>query len=192
MQVISGMLNLRAGMENDLRVSEVFLEIDRKIQSMALAHEKLYKSADLSHVDFREYFKELVTLLKESYDTEKRGITIVTEIDNIGGLIDIAVPCGLILNELITNSLKYAFAPGKGGVIKIELRQETSGIIVLTVSDTGAGMEAVPDDDTLNSLGIRTIHALGRGQLRGEVEWDVSRGVTCTIRFRDDIYSKRI
>ncbi len=192
MQVISGMLNLRAGMENDLRVSEVFLEIDRKIQSMALAHEKLYKSADLSHVDFREYFKELVTLLKESYDTEKRGITIVTEIDNIGGLIDIAVPCGLILNELITNSLKYAFAPGKGGVIRIVLRKETSGIIVMTVSDTGAGMEAVPDDDKLDSLGIRTIHALGRRQLRGEVEWDVSRGVTCTIRFRDDIYSKRI
>lgn len=192
MQVISGMLNLRAGMESDLRVSEVFLEIDRKIQSMALAHEKLYKSEDLSHVDFREYFSDLVDLLKESYETEKRGIEISTGIDDIEGLIDIAVPCGLILNELITNSIKYAFPPGKGGEIRIILKKDDSGMITFSVSDNGVGMEAVPDEDKLESLGIRTINALGRGQLRGEVEWDVRGGVTCIIRFRDDIYSKRI
>lgn len=192
MQVISAMLNLKAGEEQDIRVSSVFLEVDRKIQSMALAHEKLYKSEDLSHIDFKEYFADLVSLLEESYGIKGKGIRITQDIEEIEGLIDIAVPCGLILNELITNSVKYAFPSGRKGQIHISLKKDSARLIVLSVSDDGIGMEEIPDEEIFGSLGIRTITALGKGQLHGSVEWNTENGVTCTVRFKDDIYARRI
>ncbi len=192
MQVISAMLSLKAGEEEDIRVSTVFMEVERKIRAMALAHEKLYKSEDLSHIDFKEYFNDLVELLKSSYDIKKRNIEIVQDVEDIEGLLDIAVPCGLIVNELITNAVKYAFPGGRGGVIGITMNKDADGYIVLSVADNGIGMDEKEVSGDSGSLGIRTINALGEGQLRGSVSWNVENGVRCTVKFDSNIYTKRI
>ena len=192
MQVISAMLNLRAGVENDLHISSVFLDMDSKIQSMARAHEKLYISGDLSHINFKEYFEDLVELLKESFGTRRRNISFTVHADEMDVLIDIAVPCGLILNELVTNAIKYAFPGQCKGTIEIILEKEDEKNVRFTVRDNGAGMDADLKIEELDSLGIRTIMALGEGQLQGRVEWETEKGVSCTVYFRNDIYKERI
>ncbi len=192
MQVISAMLSLKAGEEEDIRVSAVFMEVERKIRAMALAHEKLYKSEDLSHIDFKEYFNDLVELLKSSHDIGKRNIEIVQNVEDIEGLLDIAIPCGLIVNELITNAVKYAFPGGRGGVIGITMNKDSDGYIILSVADNGIGMDEEKVSGDSGSLGIRTINALGEGQLRGTVSWNVENGVRCTVKFDSNVYAKRI
>ncbi len=192
MQVISAMLNLRAGVENDAHISGIFSDMDSKIQSMARAHEKLYKSGDLSHINFSEYFIDLLELLKESYDTERRGISFIVEGADLEVLIDIAIPCGLILNELVTNAIKYAFPEGGKGVIEVTLKDEGAGNISFTVTDNGVGLAAGIRLEELDSLGMRTIMALGEDQLQGSVLWETDGGVSCTVRFRNDTYSERI
>lgn len=192
MQVISALLNLKAGETNDIRISSVFLEMDRKIQSMAMAHEKLYKSKDLSHINFKEYFEDLLELLKESYGTKKRGIKIIKNIDDVHVLIDIAVPCGLILNELVTNSLKHAFPGRRNGIIEVSLKEHGSDSLILSVADDGIGIEKDIRIDDLDSLGMRTIIALGEEQLQGSVTWETEDGVVCSVAFKNDVYSKRI
>ncbi len=192
MQVISAMLNLRAEVENNLHISSVFLEMDSKIQSMARAHEKLYNSNDLSHINFKEYFQDLIDLLAESYNTGKRGIDFKLIIENTEVLLDIAVPCGLILNECVTNAIKYAFPHRQKGTIEIILQDRGEGTLALIIKDNGVGIKQDINIPNLDSLGMRSITALGEGQLQGTVEWKTHDGVTCTVIFSNNIYSERV
>jgi two-component sensor histidine kinase len=161
---------------------------------MALIHEKLYKSQDLARVDFGEYVRNLAAFLLRSYGELAEAIALKIETDEVFLGIDSAVPCGLILNELISNSLKHAFPSngnrpldenginGTQGEIRIELRADSAGQLSLIVSDNGVGLSPGLDFRDTSSLGLQLVNTLVR-QLEGSVELDDSRGTAFHISF---------
>ena len=192
MQVICAMLGLQASYTKDEQVLKIFKETENRIKSMALVHQKLYQSKNLSSIDLKEYISELVNLLVKSYVVESNRISPVFDMDSVFVLIDTAIPCGLILNELISNSLQYAFPGDMEGEISIRLKKTEEGEIELRVSDDGVG---VPKDFAFRksgTLGFQNVFAIVEHQLQGEVKFDVNNGITCQIRFKDTLYSQRV
>jgi PAS domain S-box-containing protein len=190
MQVISSLLGLKAADINDERTSVILEDMKNRIQTIALVHQKLYQSQNLSRVQIREYITDLTDLLKLSHLIDNKKINFDLEIDDISVLIDTAVPCGLIINELISNSLKYAFPNNKKGTIKISLTRLDEEILELKVSDNGIGVNG---DSQLNyNLGLKLIHIIAEDQLQGETTIDTSQGVTWTIKFKDILYDERV
>lgn len=192
MQVISSMLSLQSSYEHDEKLSESFEKAQIRIQSMALVHEKLYESKDLSNIRLDEYLMELINLLKNSYGINSSNISLVINLEPITVLIDTAIPLGLILNEIISNSVKHAFQTEKKGEIIIQLLEITSGTIVLKISDNGVGISDNFDYRTTNTLGITTIIGLVESQLNGELSFEHTSGTAWTIQFRDNLYEERI
>ena len=191
MQVIISLLNMKAqGIgNNDLEL--IFLEIQNKIHSMALVHEKLYQSNNLSNIELDDYIIELCNDLKNSYNTRGKNLTFVFNLEKFPILIDFALPIGLILSELISNSFKHAFINSDIGEITISLskREET---ISLEFGDNGRGF---PDDfnyKKTETLGIQTIIALAENQLNGKIHLNGDMGLKCIIKFTDQGYSPRI
>jgi two-component sensor histidine kinase len=113
MQVISGLLMLQEEFSNDKKISDLIKESQNRIASMALIHEKLYRSENLSKIDFKDYVEDLVSGLFESYGITESKVGLRINAENISMGIDVAIPCGLIINELISNSLKHAFPAGE-------------------------------------------------------------------------------
>lgn len=193
MQVISALLNLELKYTQDKQVKEVFRVMQNRIQSMALVQQKLYNSKDLSSINLKEYIIDLAGLLSSSFGIIQSKINIdLSELDEVYILLDSAVPCGLILNELITNSIKYAFPDGRPGTIQVKLHSLDDDVIELIVSDNG---RVVPDDfdfRTCAKMGLKNVFSLGERQLMGEVIINSKNGVACTVRFRDTLYKRRI
>ena len=158
-----------------------FEESQHRIQSMALLHESLCQSADLARIDFAEYVRKLAGQLFQFYSAGTR-IQLHTDLERLYFDMDTAVPCGLIINELVSNSLKYAFPDGRSGLVHLELREVSSGRAHLTVSDDGAGF--VDDFDWLSarSLGLRLVRSLGE-QLGATVQMERRQGTAFTIEF---------
>lgn len=192
MQVISAFLELQADLYDDERIIEAFTETKNRIRSMALVHQKLYEAQDLSHVNLREYITDLVNLLIVGYRISSEKVKFKSNIEDVFVVVDVAIPCGLILNELMTNALKYAFPPGHSGEITVDLQRMEDGEIRLRVSDNGVGVPPGFDFRKDSRLGIQTIFALGESQLRGKVQYETDSGVSCTVRFRDDTYKARV
>jgi two-component sensor histidine kinase/HAMP domain-containing protein len=140
MGVIIALLELQALDIDDARLNDAIAETTGRIRSMALVHQKLYEARDLSHINLREYIEELALLLTASYLVPPARLSTIHELEDISVLIDTAIPCGLILNELISNALKYAFPGGRKGEIRLELRKLEGGEIRLRVSDDGVGL----------------------------------------------------
>jgi len=184
LQVISSLLNLQAGYIEDERYAEMFKESQERVKSMALVHEKLYQSKDLARVDFAGYIESMVQELRRSYGSEGAGIGIKTEVENIRLGVDYAIPCGLIINELVSNSLKHAFPQGEGGEVRIAMRQVGEDGIELEVSDNGAGISESVEVRNSESLGLRLVSILAEEQLGGEMELDRNEGTRFRIRFR--------
>lgn len=191
MQVISAMLALHASQTADDRVKTVFQEMENRIRAMALVHQQLYQTQKLSHIRLDRYIEDLAAPLLESYGLSKQSVKLHLELEPVEALIDTAIPFGLILNELISNSLKHAFPAGREGQIWIELCRDGEAI-VLTVSDDGVGVEPGFDFRKQTSMGLRTIFALAENQLLGEVCFENRPGVVCTIRFKDESYTPRV
>jgi PAS domain S-box-containing protein len=122
LQIISSLLRLQSRQLRDQQAIALFKESQNRVQAMALIHEKLYQSSNLAQIDFQEYIKTLVQALFRSYDAHRRGVTFKCNVEPISLAIDIAIPCGLIINELVSNSLKYAFPETLGGEICISLQ----------------------------------------------------------------------
>ena len=124
LQVISSLLSLQSEYIKDKHDMEIFQQSQQRIASMALIHEKMYQSPDLARINFSEYVQDLVASLRTSYEVNASAITLKLNIDEhiLLGL-DTAIPCGLIIHELVSNSLKYAFPVGREGEIKIEIRE---------------------------------------------------------------------
>lgn len=192
MQVISSILALQAAQIEDRYVRDIFKEMETRIQSMALVHEKLCQAAKLSSIDLKEYISDLTTLLMRSYKTQPNRISLVLQADSVPVLIDTAVPCGLILNELVSNALKHAFPGKRKGQISVELTKKSDETIELRVADNGVGIPPNFDLRESNSLGLQTILALGERQLQGEVTFKTDNGLTCQITFQDTLYSIRV
>jgi PAS domain S-box-containing protein len=192
MSVIIAMLELQSSYSNDKRLHKAFGEAQDRIRSMALVHQKLYETSDLSHINLKDYIGSLVGLLMTSYRTSPKHISWVLEMEDVLVLIDTAIPCGLILNELISNTLKYAFPGKRTGEIKIQLRRTESGEIQLGVSDTGVGLPGGFDSRRDGHMGLQTIFSLAENQLKAQISFSTVQGVACQLRFKDNLYQPRV
>jgi len=192
MQVISSMLRLEARYLKNQQVKNIFREIENKILSMALVHKKLYESQDLSHINLKEYIEGLVQLFRNNYSSSIKGIKISVYGENINVLLDTAMPCGLIINELITNAMKYAFPDKRKGNIDITLNLNPKNEIVLKISDNGVGLPENFDIRKEGGLGIQTIIELVEYQLEGNVNFKYTNGFRCTIVLKKELYKPRV
>lgn len=160
--VISSLLNLQSSYFNDPKIITCFQESQNRIQSMAMIHEQLYRSENLASINFSDYINQLVNSLFSSYNSQINTIKPIVNIENICLKIEIAIPCGLLINELITNSFKHAFKIKKSGEIKLELYRASDQKIHLIVSDNGDGLPDGLDWKLSPSLGLRLVHILSQ------------------------------
>jgi two-component sensor histidine kinase/ABC-type amino acid transport substrate-binding protein len=192
MAVINALLGLQAGGFSDARLREAFAETQNRIFSMALVHEKLYEAQDLSRINLKEYIRDLAGRLMVGYGISPDRATLVYELDDVPVLIDTAIPCGLILNELISNALKYAFPDGRKGEIRIVLHQTENGEIRLEVGDDGVGVPRGFDVRRDGHMGLQTVLGLAESQLGAAIDFDLEHGFAFTMRFMDDSYRPRV
>ena len=157
---------------------------------MAMIHEKLYQSKDLSHINFADYIQSLVSNLFYSYNTEKTYIKPIFEVENLSLNMDTAVPCGLIISELVSNSIKYAFPKGMNGEILVSLKF-IDNKYELRISDNGIGMPANIDLNKLETLGLLLVTNLTE-QIDGEITINRNHGTEFIIRFKEIKYKNRI
>ena len=169
MQVMSSLLRLQSRVASNPETTRMLEENQNRIQSMALLHELLYQSEDLAVVDFPKYLRRMVDHLFRSYGVDGRRIGLRTELDPVGLELDDALPCGLLISEVISNCLKHGFPEGRGGEVRILLRRQSATSIALVVSDNGVGLPANLDWTTSPSLGLRLVRALAQ-QLRANLD----------------------
>jgi PAS domain S-box-containing protein len=180
-QVISSLLSLQSRFVKDDTYVEMLREAQNRIRSMALIHEKLYQAENLASINFNEYITDLVNSLFRSYGVDTQHITFNIEVEHVDLGIDAAIPCGLIINELVSNALKYAFPDGKGEVT-VKMRS-VDGTVQMTVSDDGVGMPETVDFTTTESLGLHLVAMLAEDQLGGKVVLDRNTGTAFHITF---------
>ncbi|EPR44670.1 signal transduction histidine kinase [Desulfovibrio sp. X2] len=166
LQIISSLLNLQSGGIDDPGLQEIFAESRNRITTLALVHESIYRSHDLARVDFAAYLKNLASRLVASFQRGSR-ISLAVDAQALSLPMDKAIPCGLILNELITNAVRHAFVGRAGGSLRLRMRREQEQI-VLSVSDDGVGMPEVADISEAKSLGLMLVRGLVE-QLKGDV-----------------------
>ena len=180
MQVISSLLNLQMGELKDEQSRKLFEESQSRIRSMALVHEKLYESDDLASVNFTDYIDSLIRIIFRSYSSQAAHVNLTMDIDTLSLPLDQAIPCGLIVNELVCNALKYAFGSGRGR-LHVSLKR-VGDDCHLVVSDDGPGL---PDDlevSTATSLGLRLVNTLA-DQIDATVEVDTGEGTRFQVSF---------
>ncbi len=192
MQVVSAMLNLSASKLDDDRVSEVFSDLDNRIQSMSLVHEKLYQSQNLSSINLKEYITDLCSSLIVSYHKTDCDVLFKFDLEDISVLIDAAVPLGLIINELVSNSFKHAFPGREKGGISIKLMTTEDSVVKIEIADNGIGAGSEFSTDKLETIGLQTVFAIGKDQLHGEIELDTSSGFMFSLEFRNDAFETRV
>ena len=181
LQIISSLLHLQSEKVEDTTFLKAFDDSQHRIRSMALIHEELYESADLARIDFVGYVRRLTNHLFESFGIDQQRISLAIEIDGVLLTIDKAIPLGLIINELVSNSLKYGFGDSRKGRILIRLAaSEEDDTFTLSVSDNGSGFPSDIDLENTDTLGLRLVNTLV-GQLKARLELDHSEGTTFRI-----------
>ncbi|MBC8182408.1 PAS domain S-box protein [candidate division KSB1 bacterium] len=189
LQVISSMLYLQSGKMKDLQ-SALSLQVGiRRIHSMALIHEKLYESKSLAKINFSDYIIEMTKGLLGFYDVSEKNIKAKFNLQDIFLGIDSAIPCGLIINELITNCLKYAFPENRKGTIAITFKKMEEYLYKLIVKDDGVGIDEKIDLDKIDTLGLKLVKILAQ-QIEGSVAIEREKGTTVTVTFRGYEYAK--
>jgi two-component sensor histidine kinase/CheY-like chemotaxis protein len=181
MQVISSLISLQAQQATEPETVEMLKESQSRIRSMALIHEKLYRSDSLAEISFRDYVDSIVDELLGMFNVAPGAITITTDVENVLFGVDTAIPCALIINELVSNSLKHAFPDGAPGEVTIALHQ-INGTCELTVADNGVGPPPNFDFRATDSLGMQLVTAL-INQLDGTITLDRTKGTTFIITF---------
>lgn len=181
LQVISSLLGLQASYFRDEKSRNILQESQNRVRIMAHIHTMLYQTGDLARVDFGEFIKDLIGHLQQSYGNDGAPIKFHTDISDISLTIEKSIPCGLIINELLSNVLKHAFPEGRGGGVHI--RAVTEGDrIVLTVQDDGIGFPAAVDFRNPQSLGLELVNLLV-GQINGTIDMQGERGTGFRIAF---------
>jgi len=179
MQVISSLLNLQSNCTNDTQVRTLFADSQHRINSMALIHEKLYQSRDLARIDFGQYLRELVENLGAVHEETAREVSVQVKADDLQLGIDTAIPCGLIVNELVSNAFKHGFPTGGRGSVFVNMRRD-GDMLRLSVRDTGRGLPEQVNFNHANSLGMKLVFTLVR-QLRGQIDWESNGGTTFNL-----------
>lgn len=182
MQIISSLLRLQSGQIDNEKMQDIFRISQDRIRSMALIHDMLYKTKNFAGIDFNQYLQGLIRHLVNTYLIDAKDIKINVQVDKVYLDLNTAVPCGFILNELVTNSLKHAFPSGRKGEVTVELRSNERNKTQISVSDNGIGL---PNDFNFNnpqSLGLMLVKDLVR-QLNGKIEYTSENGASFTITF---------
>jgi PAS domain S-box-containing protein len=184
LQVISSLLRLQSRYITDPQILEMLQESQNRVQSMALVHEQLYQSADLSRIDFADYIHSLTSHLYQAYEGNAKRAKLLINVTPVLLNIDTAVPCGLIINELVSNSLKYAFPGNNMGNIQIDFQNSLDNPqeLCLTVQDNGIGFPKAIDFRNSGTLGLRLVCSLVR-QLVGNIELENDLGTMFIIKF---------
>ena len=172
LQVISSLLDLQARAARDEETRRVLSESRGRVRSMALIHERLY-GAGSDALSFAEYARDLVASLRHSLAGDSQRVAVSIDVEDVALDLDVAVPCGLVINELLTNALKHAFPDDRDGTVHVALHRRPGGMLALSVTDDGVGLPAGIDPDNPGSLGLRIVQILC-SQLRGALE--VQRG----------------
>ncbi len=191
MQVISSLLNLQGAQVADPVVKEVFRASQLRIRSMALVHERLYGSGDLSRIDFADYLRKLYAHLGQAFAVASDRIGIRFDLEEIPLDINSAIPCGLIATELIANAMKHAFPEGRRGTVTIGLARAGEGRIRMTISDDGVGFPPQVDFRNTDSLGMQIVNLLSQ-QIEGRVELAAGPGTSFSVDFPEVLYKKRL
>jgi PAS domain S-box-containing protein len=181
LQVISSLLRLQSAQVDDPHTLSVLTESRGRVRSMALVHEMLYQSENLTRVDFGAYVRNLSGYLIRAYRTSSTTVALHSDVQDVTLGIDLAVPCGLIINELVSNALKHGFPGGREGEITIKMRADPS-TITLVVSDDGVGLVDGLEWQRADSLGLQLVVMLVE-QLEGVIELDSSAGTAFRITF---------
>ncbi len=182
LQVISSLLKLQARKIHNPEVHEVLRDTQNRVRSMALLHETLYRSGDLAKVRFPQYVKNVCSHVARSYGAGAENVRLRHEIVDVTLDLDLAIPAGLIINELVSNALKHAFPSDSTGEILVELRSEPEGRLVLRVSDDGVGLPPAMDPGTTETLGLLLVRNLAR-QLDGRMSVTSEHGTVFEIAF---------
>jgi len=191
MQIISSLFNLQAGEVRDPRAIDKIREGQARIRSMALIHEKLYQSKDLARISFADYLRSLAAHLFHFWNGNTDRIKLVTDLEDVFLDINTAIPCGLIVNEILSNALKHAFPDGRTGSIRLSLQRAPGGEFTIRIQDDGIGLPAGIEPERTATLGLQIIGLLVR-QLDGTLTIDRTAGTSFSVRFRELRYKARI
>jgi PAS domain S-box-containing protein len=181
LQVVSSLLNLQESAVADPLARKVFLDCQTQIQSMAMVHEVLYRSSDFEGVDMQRYFERLVDYLAGIYDAVYRGVSWSIDADSVTLGLDEAIPIGLIVNELVSNSFKHAFPEGRAGRIRLLMAPRDEDWL-LEAADDGVGFGVRGPGGAEKGIGTELVHALS-AQLRGKVIASTEGGAVVRMRF---------
>lgn len=187
LHIISNLLDLQSDQITDQRLLNVFTDSQNRIQAMALVHEQLYQAKDLGQVEFGDYIYRLVNNLICSYGDRMRSIHPVVEAEPILINIETAIPCGLLLNELVTNSFKHAFLEGGAGEVHIQLYRDSQQLLNLKIWDNGVGLPADLDWQNSTSLGLKLVKIFAK-QLKALIRFDrldASGGTSVCLTFSE-------
>jgi|CXWL01.1.fsa_nt_gi PAS domain S-box-containing protein len=182
LQVITSLLRLETSRAAEPSTKMVLTDMQGRIRSMALLHETLYRTGNFARIDLASYLRQLATQLFRMQNTEASHVHLVMDLENVRVDIDQAIPCGLIVNELMTNCLKHAFADGRSGDVRLGLFLEADGAVRLSVSDTGSGLPTDFEARRGRSLGLQLVSDLIR-QLAGALRIEPGPGAAFTVVF---------
>ncbi|RIL10537.1 MAG: hypothetical protein DCC75_04135 [Proteobacteria bacterium] len=187
LQVISSILSLQSRKITDQKVWQMFEDCRNRVNSMALVHEELYKTDNLAIIDFGDYIKNLASNLFHSYGGDRRGLKLSVQVERAFIKLDSAIPCGLILNELVSNALKHAFPPGRQGTISVVFQASEEGTFILSVSDDGTGFPPNSGQaigTTHSTLGLELVEILTK-QVGGTLQRLSTNGTTFVLNFKE-------
>ncbi|MEI8064282.1 MAG: CHASE domain-containing protein [Verrucomicrobiota bacterium] len=182
LQIVTSLLNLQMRQTTNPTVAVALTDTKERILSMALLHESLYLGGNLSEIDFAAYVKNLCTHLARSYGATERQIQLVTDVPAVTLNLESAIPCGLLITELVTNALKHAFPAGRAGKIFVAIQPADAGRLMLSVTDDGVGFTTETAPAQLESLGMQLVHTLA-GQLGGVIEHESGGGTVFRLIF---------
>lgn len=182
MAVVSSLLYLQANKINDDTVRSLFEESQQRVKAMALVHEKLYQTKDLSSINFRDYITSIVSEIVSLYRIDASAISMEVNVEDVELDLEAAIPCGLIINELLTNAFKYAFPDNRGGVLSVNLTKNDD-LCTLTIKDNGVGLPEGFDYKEASTLGLQLVNVL-TGQLNGNVQINFDKGTEAVVTFK--------
>ncbi|MFP4122841.1 MAG: PAS domain S-box protein [Coleofasciculus sp.] len=190
LQIVSSLLQMQSRRTKDQDVALVLQDSQNRIASIALVHEKLYRSENLAQIDFAQYVPDLITHLFDSYNISSSQVRISYQVEDIPLAIDTAIPCGLILNELVSNTLKYAFPEHHNGEIEIKFKRNLdNNSLTLLVRDNGVGIPKSFDIETTTSLGLTLVLGLV-DQIDGTLDLNCDSGTEFTITFSNKLRTR--
>lgn len=177
--VISGLLQMQIWEADNSHAASALQQSQLRVRSIALVHEKLYQSESLSYIEFDKYLRDLLQAISSTYLSEQSDIKIETDLDNIVLNVNQAIPCSLLINELVVNAFKHAFTDQEQGTVMVSISMVDQQVIV-TVKDNGKGLPE--DEDQSDSLGLSLIHTLSK-QLHGDIELRNDNGAVIVVTF---------